>query len=498
MVATLPRSTALLRPASPTADLLLPLREHAAGRMAGLALVLLGLGLLAHAWLALCRQVSTRRTGQSGGARVAEDLDLVRFAALLWSLPLLIAPPLFSRDGWSYAAQGAMVSADVSPYRFGPAILGLRPVTEAVDPMWQHTPAPYGPLPLWFGGALAETTLNPLMLVIGHRVIALAGLALLAWAMPRLAEWGGVNPAFASALVLASPFMIANGVAGLHNDLLMAGLMAAALVVAAEHGWVYGALLGGLAAAVKLPGGLVCIGVALVTLGLQAGLAGRVRRLAGCAAVSVAVLIVLGVLSGLGLGWVRALSVPGSVHTPLSLTTVVGDLLERVGALLGFGLPEDALVSLLRGLGMVATLAIAVGVALRWPTGRRERALAGMALVLGAAVLLSAVVHLWYFMWPLPFLAALPLRRFQLTGLVVLSVLLGLVAPLDSSLHGAYLVIVVAIVIVAALFAVLLLTPRARDRVARIVEAGWLPDGLPDRDGGAAARPEPEPGPIGT
>src|SRR3546814_17297347 len=72
--------------------------------------------------------------------------------------------------------------------------------------------------------------------------------------------------------------MIANGVGGLHNDLLMVGLMAAGLVVAVEHGWAWGAALGGLAAAVKVPGGLICIAIALVTLPAAATLTDRVRR----------------------------------------------------------------------------------------------------------------------------------------------------------------------------------------------------------------------------
>ena len=84
--------------------------------------------------------------------------------------------------------------------------------------------------------------------------------------------------------------MMANGVAGLHNDLLMVGLMAAALVVAAERGWAWGAALGGLAAAVKIPGGLVCLGVALVTLPAAAAAITRLRRMAAVAVVAFAVL----------------------------------------------------------------------------------------------------------------------------------------------------------------------------------------------------------------
>ncbi|UUZ60713.1 hypothetical protein [Nocardioides sp. B-3] len=73
--------------------------------------------------------------------------------------------------------------------------------------------------------------------------------------------------------MLCSPLMLAHGVGGLHNDLLMAGLMAAALVVGVERGWMWGAAVGGLAAAVKLPGGLVCIGIALIALPVGASLA---------------------------------------------------------------------------------------------------------------------------------------------------------------------------------------------------------------------------------
>jgi len=470
VIATLPPSAAVL-----SIDPLVALRQTLPGRMVGLALVLVGLGLIAHAWLRLCREVSA--AGADDAAAMGRGVAAARLAALAWSAPLLLAPPLFSRDGWSYAAQGAMTALGLSPYEHGPAVLGRAPVTEAVDPMWHDTPTPYGPLPVWLGQAMADRTFDPYVLVIGHRVVALVGLLLLAWAMPRLARWTGVNPAFATLLVVASPLMITNGVAGLHNDLLMVGLMAAALVVAAERGWAYAAVLGGLAAAVKVPGGAVCIGVALVSLVAHATLAERVRRLAACAAVSVGVLVGLGVLSGLGLGWVHALTVPGMVSTPLSLTTMVGSAVDALAGLVGLGTPPATFVGLARAAGMLGALGLTVWVSLRWPTGSRQQAVAAVALVVGVLVLTSATVHLWYFLWPLPFLAALPLRRYALTCLLALSVLLGLVAPLDSSLHGAYLVIVFAILLIALLLTVLLLTPSARGQVERIVAARWLPDG---------------------
>ena len=461
VVSTLPRSAPILQ-----IEALAALRGAEAGRMLGLAVVLTGLGLLAAAWLRLCREVGAgRETGERD-----EAVGLVRFATLLWSAPLVLAPPLFSRDGWSYAAQGAMTHLGISPYEHGPSVL-RGPVVQAVDPRWMDTITPYGPVPLAVGDQLAALTGNPWMLVIGHRVLALVGLALLAWAVPRLATWTGVDPALASALVIASPLMLANGVGGLHNDLLMAGLMAAALVVAVEHGWAWGAVLGGTAAAVKAPGGLVCVAVALVGLPAAATLTDRVRRLAGVAGVSLGWLVGLGLLTGVGVGWVAGLAVPGTVNTPLSVTTLAGGTLDRLADLLGLGLAPATLLGVVRTLGSGVALGLVLWAALRRPTGDRASAVGTAALLMGGLVVLSPVVHLWYLLWVVPFVATLRLSRLAVTALVAVSVIAGLVAPMDSSLHGAYYAIVLGSMIVAILAPVLLWTRGARERVERIATA---------------------------
>lgn len=463
VVSTLPASTPILR-----STLLVAVRGSETGRMFGLAVVLLGLGMLAAAWLTLCRHVVLAL-----GEEREDALHLVRHAAVVWSAPLVIAPPLFSRDGWSYAAQGMLTHVGISPYEHGPSVLH-GPIVQAVDPMWMNTVTPYGPLPLAFGDFAAGYTGNPWMLAIAHRGLALVGLVLLAWAVPRLAAWTGVNPALASGLVIASPLMLANGVGGLHNDLLMVGLMATALVVAAERSWVTGAAIGGLAAAVKLPGGLVCIGVALVTLPVAAGLGNRLRRTLGVALVSVGVLVGLGVVSGLGLGWLHALTVPGTVNTPLSVTTLVGGACDWLARVFGLGLAPATFLDLVRNLGLLATVGFSGWVALRWSTGRGAAALMAVAATVGVMVAMSPVVHIWYFLWVAPFVATLQLSRVAMTGLLAASLVLGLVAPLDSSLHGAYLAIVLGCMLVAALVPILLLTRRARERIDRIASSRWL------------------------
>ena len=394
LTASLPRSLWLLHDTPLGAA-----RASDAGPSVGLLLVLVGLVLLAHSWFALWR-------------RCHGNLALVHGVAVLWSAPLLLAPPLFSRDAWSYAAQGTLARLGISPYEHGPAVLAGA-IKQAVDPLWRHTPAPYGPLPLWWGEALAHHVTNPLFLVFGHRLLACLGLLLLALSAPRLAELGGVDPARASALVLASPMMLINGLAGLHNDLFMVGLMAAALAVTSSgsRGWLCGAALAGAAAAVKVPGGMVAVGVILLSLPVGATLAARAVRTAAVGAVAAAVLFGLGVVTGLGSGWVHALGVP-MVATTLS-------------PLMAFG-------SAGRVLGTLLPLLLSGVVLAKAPTGRADRALLAVGVLYVAAVVLLPAIRLWYLLWPLPFLAAVRLPARGELVLVAAAVTMGAVAPFGT------------------------------------------------------------------
>lgn len=468
VVATIPPSAVVAE-----SDLLRSVRGAAEGRMVGLVVVLIGLGMLASAWLQLCRHIA--RVDGSGQPLA---LARVRIATICWSLPLLVAPPLFSRDGWSYAAQGTLAHRGISPYEHGPwSLVGPRsipgPIVEGVDPRWMATPAPYGPVPLIGGDMAAGLTSDPWLLVVAHRMMALVGLALLAWAVPRLARWCGANPALASALVLASPLTIANGVAGLHNDLLMAGLMAAALVVAREHGWAAGAVLGGLAAGVKLPGGLVCVAIVLLTAPAAASAVARLRHSVRVGAVALAALVVPGVVWGLGIGWLGALAVPGTVNTPLSMPTLFGGWLDLVAQAVGLGTPDETFLDLVRLVAQVGIVVVGAVVLVRMPTGDGRASVRALALVMAATVALSPVVHLWYFLWVVPFVAVQRLGRSPMSAVVAVSLVAGLVAPMDSSLHGAYLAIVIGSLVVAGVAVVLLITRRARERLVGIATEEW-------------------------
>jgi hypothetical protein len=157
----------------------------------------------------------------------------------LWALPLLLAPPLASRDVYSYACQGEIWRSGLDPYAAGAADGGCL-WSGAVPDLWQHTPAPYGPVGIALSGAaaaVARAVGGPadhqlLVAVTVLRIVALIGGVLIAAYAGRLASAVGVRPVAARWLALLSPLVAVHLVSGAHNDALTAGLIVAALAVA--------------------------------------------------------------------------------------------------------------------------------------------------------------------------------------------------------------------------------------------------------------------------
>src|ERR1700692_1686821 len=189
-----------------------------------------GAVMMALAWLMLGRfALGQRRMTRS-------QLDRL---LLLWALPLLIAPPMYSRDVYSYLAQSEISLQGLDPYRVGPATgLGLDHVfTLSVPNLWRETPAPYGPLFLWIGRGISGLTgENIVEAVLCHRLLVLAGVGLIVWATPRLARRCGVAEVSALWLGPANPLLFMHLVAGIHNEAPMLGLMLAGTEVALRGG----------------------------------------------------------------------------------------------------------------------------------------------------------------------------------------------------------------------------------------------------------------------
>jgi alpha-1,6-mannosyltransferase len=316
---------------------------------------------------------------------------------------------LFSRDVYSYLAQSAELARGIDPYVFGPAGgLGIDdPLVRSIPTIWRDTPAPYGPLFLVVGRGITALTGNDVVLgIFAYRVLALAGLALIIWTLPRLARRCRMDVGLAMWLGVGNPLVLFHLVSGVHNEALMIGLTLAGMEVGLRAGTrildphlLGGAFLIVCASAVKLPALLVLGFLGLHWARLRGGRA-RDVAIAACvlAAVTVVVYTPLSVGTGVGLGWTTTLAVPTLILSWMSVTTDLGLLGGQVGILGGLGDHTTAVLSLFRGVGLA--LAAVLCARLLWLVFRgRLDPITGMAAGLGAVVLLGPVVHPWYVLW---------------------------------------------------------------------------------------------------
>ncbi|MEW2147482.1 polyprenol phosphomannose-dependent alpha 1,6 mannosyltransferase MptB [Micromonospora vinacea] len=337
----------------------------------------------------------------------------------LWALPLLVAPPLGSRDVYSYACQGWTYAHGVDPYTVGVAAAGC-PWLDTVAPIWRDTPAPYGPvfvllaaLAVGLGGGLTGT-------IVALRVIAVAGLLLAALCVPGLARAAGVPTRRAAWLALAGPLVGVHLVAGAHNDAVMLGLLLSGLLIVVRRPGrpaallLAGALLG-LAVTVKASAVVVVPFAALAGMPDQSTVRALLRHCGWLAGGLLAALLVTSAVSGLGFGWVGGLTHSGDSEQWTSPPTAVGFVVDYAGALVGRdpqAVPVVRAVALLLLVGVLAVLWWRAWQTMRGLNGvagpgasAPRVALHGAALALVATIVLSPVFHPWYATWPLAMLA---------------------------------------------------------------------------------------------
>jgi alpha-1,6-mannosyltransferase len=440
-----------------------------------LAIICAGIAMVVLAWLWL------GRLARHGRARLLSRSQLDRTVAM-WAVPLALAPPLFSKDVYSYLAQSAMVARGLDPYTIGVAEgLGVGdPLVRTIPNLWRETPAPYGPLFLGLGRVItAIAGENVVVSVLLHRVLALTGFAMIIWALPRLARRFGADPVGALWLGAANPLVLFHLVSGVHNEALMIGLMLVGFEIAlspsgwgppgpagsalATLSWLPGAVLISLAAMVKVP--------ALLALGFLGALLARRRggrpadlaRMAGqLAAVAVAVTVAVGLGTTLGFGWLNALGTPNAVRSWLSPITDLGSLGGNLGVLFGLGDHTEAILPLIRAVGL-ATAAV-VCLWLLWDCFRgKVNALTGLGVGLGAVVLLGPVMHPWYLLWAAVPLAGSATAVGYRRAVVALSVALALlVPPTGQDFYLRAFVLLQAVAGAAVILVVPLLLIRAR------------------------------------
>ncbi|HEY6745550.1 MAG TPA: polyprenol phosphomannose-dependent alpha 1,6 mannosyltransferase MptB [Mycobacteriales bacterium] len=374
------------------------------GERAALAFVYVGLAVLGMAWLHLGRAM---RRGEDG----TDTGRLLRIAAL-WAAPLVVCVPLFSRDLYAYAAQAQIAHAGLDPYSVGPVSLP-GPFLDEISGMWVDTPAPYGPLWLGLGRALATVTGDRVVTtVFAMRLLAVAGVLLTARFLPRLARAAGGDPRMAVWLGIANPLVLVHFVAGGHNDALMIGLLVAGLTIAieaTEERWVaLGVVLCSAAVLVKAPAAIAVVFLAWVWARRLSGRWALVNACLRTGAVAVATIAVLTGVTGLGFGWIHQLNASGQVITWVSIPTGIAMVVEVVRGIPNFVTYQDPVIAGFRLAGQFATALVLLRL---WFRAGRQGWVRAAGLSLLVVVFLGPVVQPWYVLWGLTVLAATRIGR---------------------------------------------------------------------------------------
>jgi alpha-1,6-mannosyltransferase len=354
-----------------------------------------GIAALCLAWLAIGRRASR--------ATIAELL----LVGALWGLPLIVGPALFSRDLYSYLADGTLLHHGLSPYKHAPdalATINQVHVMDTVSPFWRHTTAPYGPGFLWLSSLVAAVVGSHLIAgVLLLRAVELAAVILLAIFVPRLARTLGADPRRAVWLAVISPLVLLELIGAGHNDALMAGLLVAGVALALERRPLIGIALCALAATVKAP---AAAGVVFIAICWWRAEPERTARIAVRAVLVVVVVFgLVGLVSGLGLDWISGglLSSTDKLQLAITPSTAIGYTGASILHALGIGVASKSLEAAAGTVTLALTALLAVVLCRRV---RYENLALYLGVLLLALVMGGPAAWPWYLIWGIALVAA--------------------------------------------------------------------------------------------
>ncbi|MFB9902480.1 polyprenol phosphomannose-dependent alpha 1,6 mannosyltransferase MptB [Allokutzneria oryzae] len=412
--------------------------------------VYLGVGLLVWAWVRLGRHVRAGRVGRGG----------VLLAITAWAVPVMLGPPLFTRDVYSYLGQGLLPLEGLDTYALGPAALD-GPISENVAWVWQTTPAPYGPLFILIAKyVVAVSGHNMIAGVLLMRLALIGGLVMLCWVLPKLAERMGGNGTIALWICAANPLVLVHLVGGPHNDLLMVGLLALGSLMVMRGKHVLGIVLVTLGAAIKIQAVVVLPFLVWIwAKRLPGSEKARFLRAAGSGmVVFFAVFAACQLVAGVNLGWIPALSANSVVINWTSLPTGLGQTLHGFASWF-FSPSYDLFINTARMLGMALLGYIAVRQWWKARDGEDRNVMRRASLVLLGMSLLLQTTFPWYFSLALALAAGIALSEWATTVIVFGSSFLIAVSYPDGDAATYNFLHVAVMTLLSLLAAVSLLRP---------------------------------------
>ncbi|WP_422393686.1 alpha-(1-_6)-mannopyranosyltransferase A [Gordonia hongkongensis] len=420
-----PRNSALL------SDLGLSWITYGHGKNVFGTLFWLGVFLMVFGWVRLGRRIISSTTDTAPTTRTLSRWVLV------WTAPLLVAVPVYSRDVYAYLAQGAVFGAGFDPYADGPAHLP-GPLVDSMAQVWATTTAPYGPFFMGMLRVVTEITGDQVVLgVLAIRLVLLPGLFLSLWAIPRLAERFGASPQAGLWLVLFNPLVLIHLVAGPHVELLMMGVLVTGIVLVVDGRHVVGAAVLALAVSIKITAGIALPFVLWIWLShIRSRRPVTVRDVvtvfASIVGIAVAVFGLWTLVIGLGLGWLTGLGWADVIINWFTIPTLAAHVVTLVAAPF-VALNLQPVLEVTRAIGSVV-LAVTL-VALWWRHRHDVRdAVAGMAWAMLAVLLLEPSTLPWYYTWVLVIAVAFDLPMWVRATVVGASTFLLIVFQPDDAI----------------------------------------------------------------
>jgi hypothetical protein len=342
-------------------------------------------------------------------------LRRILLVAVILHLFAMVIPLFLSRDVYSYAMYGRMVSVySVNPYVDIPASFIDDPVYPLVSVDWIDSPSVYGPAFVAVSAGITELVTSPPLMVVafkGLAAVASLGTMLLAAAGARRIR--PERAAFAALLVGWNPVIVFHGVAGGHNDALVGLALAAGvfLILSGRELWATAVMV--LGTLVKVSGG-VPLAIAVLAAVFRKPKGQRLRAFAVHAGVGVAVALPFIVpfeqTSDPTLGTLELTSRQGWL-APSRFVLVI---LRGAANFLGGDLAGDIVSVIVRvvfPLVFVVTL-VALVRHLAGDPSRIEPPLvvAAMGWATLIALMISPLLYPWYAMWLVPVVWLLPKR----------------------------------------------------------------------------------------